>query len=323
MKRSLVACPRPAWLWKHLLTGYSADSHENRPYRVIETTDGRPMGYVGPGSRIERQSYLIGELALTAGQTWRTVAPTILRALVVIAKDEAATQGKEVNSKLFNFGPDHPLLQAVSELDSTTRRPYAWYVRVADVPAFVRRVAPALATRLADSPMCGQTGEVKISEFKGGFRFVFERGRLVASELWKPADGEENARFPPLALLQLLFGSKSIAELRDFYADAWAKDEADALLDTLFPKRGSVVIPVGCGETGRCDARPAGGDVSPTTLPNARTQVPPPFARKWATQTQRHRSSQPKSARPAARMCLARSASIRPFIEPKEFSRNR
>jgi hypothetical protein len=44
--------------------------------------------------------------------------------------------------------------------------------------------------------------------------------------------------------LQLLFCRKSLMELRESLADAWAKDETAPLLDALFPKMYSCVYPV-------------------------------------------------------------------------------
>ncbi len=56
--RSLVTCPRPDWLWRHLLTGYSPVSFENRPFQIIETADGRAVGYLAPSREIEHEAQL-------------------------------------------------------------------------------------------------------------------------------------------------------------------------------------------------------------------------------------------------------------------------
>jgi hypothetical protein len=39
--------------------------------------------------------------------------------------------------------------------------------------------------------------------------------------------------------LQLLFGRRSLADLRYAFPDAWANDEATMLLETLFPQQPS------------------------------------------------------------------------------------
>jgi hypothetical protein len=134
---------------------------------------------------------------------------------------------------------------AVPELLSSPRPPYGWYIRVADVPGFLRHIAPALEARLARSTMAGHTGEIKIHEYRSGFRMVFEKGRLAAVEPWKTEEPRSHAGFPPLVFLQLLFGRRSLAELRAAFPDCWAKPETTVLLDALFPKAYSCVIPVG------------------------------------------------------------------------------
>jgi len=73
-----------------------------------------------------------------------------------------------------------------------------------------------------------------------------EHGKISAVEPWQPADRkEEHAGFPPLVFLELLFGYRSLADLRAAYPDCWANDEAGVLLNALFPRANSYVVPVG------------------------------------------------------------------------------
>jgi len=244
--RSLVACPRPDWLWQCLLVWYSRNSPEARPYQILETADGHPVGYVAPDRDLMWNAYGIIELAVIEGQSLRAAMPSVMRALKVMAEAEAAAQNKSVSALYFKLGREHPVFDAVPDLFQKTHLPYGWYIRVADVPAFLRHIAPALEARLARSPLSGHTGELRINEFQSGFRLVLERGKLSAIEPWQPADGaEEGATFPPLVFLQLLFGYRSLAELRAFYPDCWAEDEADAVLNALFPRANSQVLGVG------------------------------------------------------------------------------
>lgn len=161
--RSLVACPRPEWLWRHLLTGNSPASFEYRPFQIIETTDGRAVGYVAPSQELWDTMYVIAEFAVVEGQSLRAVTPTLLRGLKAMGEAEAAKQKKTVNSLYFSLGREHPVYNAAPDLLLKERPPYGWYIRVADVPAFLRHIAPALTARLARSPLTGQSGELKIS----------------------------------------------------------------------------------------------------------------------------------------------------------------
>ena len=243
--RSLIACPRPEWLWRHLLAGYSPESAERRPFQIIETGDGRAVGYVAPSRELWQDMYVITELAVVEGKSLRAVMPSVLRALKRMGETEGAAQKREMNSLFFAFGREHPVFNATPDLLMKNRLPYGWYIRVPDVPGFLKHIAPALEARLARSPLAGHTGELKINEYRSGLRLVFENGRLATAEPWQPVQREASAGLPPLVFMQLLFGHRSIMELREFYADAWAKDDAHVLLDALFPRAYSCVIPVG------------------------------------------------------------------------------
>ncbi len=243
--RSLVACPRPEWLWRCLLAWYSPASFACRPFRIIETPDGRPVGYFSTSRELWQNMYAIVELSVTEGQSLRACMPTVLRELGRMAHAEAAEQKKTVTALSFAFGSEHAVYAAIPDMLPKSRLPYGWYIRVPDVPAFLRHIAPVLEARLASSVMAGHSGELKISEYIRGVRLVFENGRLATSEAWNPDVGDEgHAAFPPLSFLRLLFGHKSLSELRAFYADCWAQDEADVLLNILFPPHYSHVIAV-------------------------------------------------------------------------------
>ncbi len=148
---------------------------------------------------------------------------------------------------VLDLGSDHPLYRALPERGREEPRPtYAWYVRVPDLPAFLRRVAPALEARLAASPAVGHSGELRLNFYRDGVRLTFADGRLSAVEGWPEADHfEAGASFPPLTFLHLLFGHRSLAELERVFADCRSRSvEARVLLDALFPTQPSLVWPV-------------------------------------------------------------------------------
>jgi hypothetical protein len=246
--RSLVACPRPDWLWQAMLTWYSPNSFEFKPFQIIQAADGHAVGYLAPDRQIWDNMFMVNELVVAEGQSLRAVMPSVLRALKGLAETEAMAQKRTLKGLRFKLGREHPVFDAASDLFQKIRPIYGWYIRVADVPSFLRHIAPALEARLARSVMAGHTGELKINEYRGGFRLVLEQGKIKTVERWQSADsegGDASASFPPLVFLQLLFGYRSLAELRAFYPDCGAQDEAHVLLDTLFPRQSSHVIPVG------------------------------------------------------------------------------
>lgn len=245
--RSLVACPRSADYWRYLLTGPTPGSFEHRPYRTIQTAQGQPVGYFNPQLEMWGSWFVASELELVAEAPWRDVLPPVLRGLREMAEAEAKHQKKDVTALYFSFGTEHPAFTAAPDLMPLPRSTYAWYLRVADLPAFLQLITPALEERLAVSPCAGHTGAVLISQFTSGVQLRFERGRLAAITAWQPTDGRDDSRasFPPLVFLKLLFGYQSLAEIKAAFPDCQMPDEAAALLDVLFPKQFSNVTPVG------------------------------------------------------------------------------
>ena len=111
--------------------------------------------------------------------------------------------------------------------------------------AFLRHIAPVLERRLANSAAAFYTGELTLDFFRSGLRMVFDRGHITHIEPWRaPAYRNNNADAicPALVFLQLLFGYRSLDELRYAFPDVRVgKSEAEVLLNALFPKRFSWV----------------------------------------------------------------------------------
>jgi len=174
--------------------------------------------------------------------------PSLLREIARVAADlPARAEAPALPSRIsFMPGTQHPIYAALGTLASIGEPPHATYVRVPNLPAFLRHIAPVLERRLAESPMSGHSGETHIDFYRGGLRLAFEQGILIAAEDWQmPVWGMRNAGFPPLVFLQLLFGYRSLAELRYAFPDVRSADETTTLLNILFPKQPSSVGPLG------------------------------------------------------------------------------
>jgi hypothetical protein len=125
-------------------------------------------------------------------------------------------------------------------------RGYAFYLRVADLPGFIRHVAPVLEQRLADSSAAGYSGDLQISFYRGGLVLRFDSGRLTSAEHFDPPQQlDAGASFPGLTFLHVLFGWRSRQEVESLFPDCFTRGEAPAvLLDVLFPKQPSHVWPI-------------------------------------------------------------------------------
>jgi len=248
--RSLVACVRDEVLWRYELAGKHPPSMERFELRVIFTPAGeRVGGFIHPGG-LWRLGMGITFWELAPGVSWLAVAPSVLRYLQRVGDEYAAAAEAEAGKQCTGFGlalgAEHPAYQALRDWIPAYHKPYAWYLRVADLPGFLWRLAPVLERRLAESPAAGHSGELKISFYRDGLHLVLENGRLTQCGRYRPLpDVKDSAGFPGLTFLQLLFGYRSLDELRYAFADCWVDgDTPRVLLEAMFPKQPSHVWPV-------------------------------------------------------------------------------
>jgi hypothetical protein len=247
MQRYLVTSIRDEALWRYELHGKSDKNANRREFRVIETAGGERVGFLAHPPRLWRNKVGATLYELSPGTSWLAVTPAVVRYLWAVGEEWAARDPKqELEQFAFWLGAEHPAYQVFGDQLPETRQPYAWYVRVANLPRFLRHLAPVVERRLADSYLSGHTGQLHISSYRDGLQLKFENGRLTAVEPWQPTrDKQGDAAFPDLTFLQLLFGYRSLEELKRAFADCWtANSEGRALLEALFPKMPSEVWPV-------------------------------------------------------------------------------
>jgi hypothetical protein len=245
-RRWLIACERDEVLWRYELSGKSETNVNRMVWNIIESTDGEPVGLIGHYWRLLGTKLPMAYFEVKAGVSWLAVVPSAFRQLQATAQTYAQRDGKTAEALECWFAAEHPFFAAAQDRLPQIRRPYAWYLRVADLPGFLRHVAPVLEERLARSIAVGHTGELKLSFYRSGVRLAFEAGRLATIEPWIPGVADDgSAAFPGLSFLQLLFGYRTLEELRAAFPDCWAEGDASrALLGILFPKQPSDFWPV-------------------------------------------------------------------------------
>lgn len=248
--RSMVFSRASENFWRYQV----ADEQENpaiagKPMavKVIVDETGVVQGYLLVATRRWSNSLNVLGLNLAAGVNWQAVVPSLLRALHTYGMQMPVT-GPDVpplHEISFYLGSQHPIYDVLGDaLAPYYEPPYAWYIRVPDIPAFIRHIAPALEQRLANSVVAAYTGELIFDFFRGGLRLVFERGHLTQVEPWHAPLYKSNAdaTCPRLIFLQLLFGYRSLHELRYAFPDVRIeKSSAEVLLQVLFPKKFSWV----------------------------------------------------------------------------------
>jgi GNAT superfamily N-acetyltransferase len=222
-----------------------------KQFRVVEDAAGAPVGYVEArpnegGQDPEVMHVLrVSELAVLPGHSLRAVALFLGPALQAELAALNATRARPLTGLALNLGPQHPAYTALGDLLEQYRPYYAWYVRVPDLPAFLRHIAPVLEARLAGSVLAGHTGTLRLNFYQAQMTLGFTGGRLTEIGTFTPAAIEDgDARFPGLTFLQVLLGHRTPAEIAHLYADCYASPEAAVLLSILFPPQPSNPVPL-------------------------------------------------------------------------------
>lgn len=247
-ERYLLTASRDEASWRYEVAGRDPESDESLQVSIVEDEAGKSAGYVCLMRGLSKGTLRVESYELANGVSWLEVNPFVLRELVDIGREQASKE-EMLASLTFVLGDHHPIYEAIPEppLYRLDRRDhYSFYVRVPDLPGFLRHIAPVLERRLAASVAAGHTGKLDVSFYGGGLRLELERGRLSKVNDWSPTSEEEgDAAFPELTFLQLLFGYRSLEELDRAFADCSpGKGDARVLLEALFPGRPSDLWPI-------------------------------------------------------------------------------
>jgi len=245
-RRGVVHCVRSPAEWRYELDGACELNVNRKVLMVLTHASGQPVGFFAHEPYVRPSNVLAATiLELMEGVSWYDALPCVLRYLLQKGNEIAAQDGKPCLGVELALGEEHPAYQVAERWLPVVKKPYAWYVRLSDLAGFLRLIAPALEVRLAQSLYAGVSGEFKVGFYRTGLHLTFEAGRLTACEAyelerWQAVD----AAFPGLSFLQLLFGYRSLDELRNAFADCWTNERGRALLTALFPRKPSNVWPI-------------------------------------------------------------------------------
>lgn len=245
-QRSLISCVHDDAYWNYELNGKSEKNVNRLDLFVIQAKEGEAVGFLACPFFNWGSTNVAGAYELKPGISWGAVTPSVVRCLYTTGEAKATAEGKlaEFGAFTFNFGAEHPAYQAFGDYLPRIREPYAYYIRVPDIPGFIRLIRPALEKRLQASPFAGHTGELKIGFYRDGLLLGFESGQLVKIEAYQPHPfgHSADAGFPDLTFLQVLFGRRSVDELHMAFADCFYESNlVHGLLNALFPKQYSDV----------------------------------------------------------------------------------
>jgi hypothetical protein len=246
--RALVSAVIDESSWRWVIAGMHPETDENWLTQLILDGSQHAVGYVLTSRARYGSHFGMRGLVVDEGMSLTSMLPSVLRALAAQAPTVPMPHPRTQSATILSLalGRAHPAYDALPHITPVAKvHPYAWYVRVADLPAFVRHIAPALERRLPGSIVEGYTGEVKLSFYRGGLRLAFAAGRITTAEDWSPTDWDAgHAGFPPLIFLRLLFGHLDLDALQTAYPDVWVNDAVRPLLEALFPAGLSWVLPL-------------------------------------------------------------------------------
>jgi len=243
-ERCLLHCVRDEAFLRYEMTQRNPQSAVTRRYKIVEDAAGERVAAFHHHA-VLWEDMLYSEFVQPAeGIAWLDIAAPYFKELNRVGCAQAARQGCAFKGVGFDLGSQHPLHNAIPHVLSQPQTPYAWYVRVPDLVALLSRVCPVLERNLAESDLAGHTGSLEISLYRRGVRIVLESGRISAIESWRPSTAcFGDVAFPDLTFLQLLFGFRTLDQLRSSFPDCLVEREAAAAIVTaLFPRRVSNLI---------------------------------------------------------------------------------
>ncbi len=229
--------------WHHEITGKRQYNIDRREIYIIENNAGQPVGFIGipPIKWGPNSTLTVYELSHSA--SWAAVTPSVIRFLWEKGEALGKEQGEPQNMFGFWLGGEHPAYDVVASRLTRESKPYAFFIRVPDLTAFIKKIAPVLEARLVGSAFAHYHGKVKLNFYRDGLNLSFNNGRLEEIKTFglEGPDSSTGA-FSPLVFLNLLFGHRSMEELHHIYPDCYASSQENRnLINTLFPKKPSEV----------------------------------------------------------------------------------
>ncbi len=243
LERSLLGSIRPEHCWRYEL-GRDPLSYGRRELRVVEREgEGSVALYAHYPILILSGALFVTFLEVAPGVSWQPIADTVLGELGRTGEQYAKRDGGSFEELQVLLGCEHPVYDEAPDLLRVRRPGSGYYVRVPDIVGFLRVIAPALERRLAGSKQAGYSGAIALNLYRSGVRIEFDCGRVRGVEEWAATREQPgHVALPDLTVLQLLFGFRSLSELRSHFVDALVQDGPEgATAQVLFPKRASPI----------------------------------------------------------------------------------
>lgn len=198
---------------------------------LVEDATGRAMGY------FRLPEYHFGE-ELVVNEVSRLDHDTALAVLRWLK--QTAAERKKPGIRL-NLPPSCTLMRLAHSLGVHDLGTYAWQVHIPDFAALLRAIGPVLERRLVESPFARLSRSLTLCFYRYSVRLEIAEGKVVEVTLAGPCDGD--ICFPPLTFIPVLFGYRTVEQMRTVYPDLSVPNADKLLVETLFPLMDSFVYP--------------------------------------------------------------------------------
>lgn len=241
----LLSVVRPAEYWEYEMLHRNPESDCAHTYFMIVNQAGEAVGYVGLGTvalfeRLSCVEYVVGEKS-----SYLATYDDVMRGIKAYAEEKFADSPPyyvRFDSGLYETMQVFWKKTSVSSVHPTN---YAWYIRVVEHVKLIHDLKPVLEQRLKGSLANGYTGQLHIGFYRhDGLLIKFENGCIKDVSNEAPAIDKEDAAFPYDMFLNVVFGHRTVSDLNAVLPDAYANRKATILLEALFPKQSSWIMPL-------------------------------------------------------------------------------
>lgn len=238
-----ISCEVPENYWKHL---FFERKGERLITAIIKSDKNESIGAICHAPALDENALTVFFCDIIKGISWLDVAPALFDYFKRIGNEFALKDNCHFDAINFGLNMDvHPINTLLTDCPAFYRRaeaPFAWYVRVNDMAKFTLNVKKTLENRLADSLAQGYSGSLKIGFYSGGLTLTFENGTIIDTKNGMPENPD--CSIPQECFKQLLFGYKSLEELRLYSAEVNVGGVPRILLGILFPKTQSSIFSI-------------------------------------------------------------------------------
>ncbi|MCE0538125.1 GNAT family N-acetyltransferase [Kineosporia rhizophila] len=244
-----LTCPRDEETWRYEISGRQQKDIARRCIAVLVQGDD-VRGYLAHSARLSPT----GELTTVAAACrqpidWPQAAPALHEYLVHVGRSYAQAAGRSFTGVRPLLHPNHPLIRFGPP--GVPRRANGWYVRAADQVDLLSRLQPVLRSRLQAAGLRWPEPTLVIDTYHRAAQLEFDGGELTAiSErpgvISPSTDPGTHAALPPAALLHLVLGHRTLAEILHAWPDCTVRDRiSERFLAALFPRVPVHVWPLG------------------------------------------------------------------------------